>query len=51
MRELLALAAKCGEECIITIQEDTSKYEKIIKDNYGVDVKISKIVIHLTVNK
>ena len=49
--ELLEIAAKSGEECVITIQEDTSDYEKIIKDNYGIDVKISKIVIHVTSNK
>lgn len=48
MSELLELAAKSGEECVITIQEDTSKYEKIVKDHYGIDVKISKIILHVT---
>lgn len=51
MRELLKLAAKSGEECIITIREDTSKYEKIIKDHYGVAVKISKVVVHVAPQK
>ena len=51
MNELLELAAKSGEECIITIRENTSKYERVIKDHYGVDVKISKVVIHVAPQK
>ena len=51
MQELLELADKSGEECIITIRENTSKYEKIIKDHYGVNVKISKIVVHVDTKK